>query len=133
MISNKEKGNNMLVFVVYYRFLGHCDAVRFVHCNEVGDDVGLITCADDKSTRVWSATVSSKSSIKADNGIVSLVVLPGTQNILTLSQCGILRLWNWNTDQGYSVTWVSNGLQDHAPLTGLSLGTYIKKGMHFHM
>jgi len=107
------------------RFLGHCDAVRFVHCDEERDsknkgngDSGaghLITCAADKTTRIWSI-----SNIKEDNAIalssrqpaspptatspmVSVVVLPGNtgstvvrkegENILTLSQCGVLSLW----------------------------------------
>ena len=87
------------------RFLGHCDAVRFVYCDEEyygknGLDSNeeatattghLITCAADKTTRIWSI-----SNIKEDNAItalssrqlaspssptspmVSVVILPGT-------------------------------------------------------
>ena len=56
------------------RFLGHCDAVRFVYCDEESSgknkgngDSGaghLITCAADKTTRIWSI-----SNIKEDNAI----------------------------------------------------------------
>ena len=62
------------------RFLGHCDAVRFVYCdeeyygkngldsNEATATTGhLITCAADKTTRIWSI-----SNIKEDNAITAL-------------------------------------------------------------
>ena len=63
------------------RFLGHCDAVRFVYCDEEyygknGLDSNeeatattghLITCAADKTTRIWSI-----SNIKEDNAITAL-------------------------------------------------------------
>ncbi len=36
-------------------FLGHSDAVRLVHCVDDDDSCGhLITCADDKTTRLWT-------------------------------------------------------------------------------
>ena len=87
------------------RFLGHCDAVRFVYCDEESSgknkgngDSGaghLITCAADKTTRIWSI-----SNIKEDNAItalssrqpaspptatspmVSVVVLPGNTGLV---------------------------------------------------
>lgn len=78
--------------------MGHCDAVRFVHCDEEGH---LITCAADKTTRVWSisniktkdnAITTRASSAQATNTkMVSVVGVPG--NILTLSQCGVFSLW----------------------------------------
>ena len=93
------------------RFLGHCDAVRFVYCDEEYSRYGkngldsneaadsgaghLITCAADKTTRIWSI-----SNIKEDNAItalssrqpaspptatspmVSVVVLPGNTGLV---------------------------------------------------
>jgi hypothetical protein len=79
------------------RFLGHSGLIRFVHCHRSKSESHLISCATDKTTKVWEieSNSSGSSSIASSSSdpLVSVVILQAESIILALSQRGILSLW----------------------------------------
>jgi len=95
------------------KYLGHSDAIKFIHCDEESKDKGkgstgnLISCASDKTTRIWS--IAKPKDVKnfliqptspATSPMISVVILTGNTEdfILTLSKNGILSLWTLDSD-----------------------------------
>ena len=91
------------------KYLGHSKAIKFIHCDEEingnGNTGNLISCAADKTTRIWSLekakeaqNLSIQPTSPSTSPMVSVVILTG-EFVLTLSQKGVLSLWSVDCDK----------------------------------
>ena len=93
------------------KYLGHSKAIKFIHCDEEingkgnGNAGNLISCAADKTTRIWSLAkakeaqnLSIQPTSPSTSPMVSVVILTG-EFVLTLSQKGVLSLWSVDCDK----------------------------------